>query len=352
MRHPLAVALPLLLFFLLSACGSSPRDRAALRGLRYLQTVADDPEHFQEHGTDLMWAFYTLSEAAADKELKLESKRIGERLAARWRVSHPKLPENAGVNAIYAYASGSLTADLLGIADAGMKLDIERAARRFGPRDFLSFDPYLEAVPHDLPESCSRCKSRNGRGLTVCRKCGAKLQMQDPFDILFDALITTYTGMRYGVRLGADLEDITRWIPQLRPYPKQAKASATYAITHIVYVLNDYDRYRLKPEWLPGEFDYLKAHALEALEGNDPETLGEYIDSLQVFGLPVSDPLVKRSMDYLLAHQNADGSWGDINEKDIYTRYHTTWTGIGGVMRYDWQREAVTSEVALRRMRR
>jgi hypothetical protein len=101
----------------------------------------------------------------------------------------------------------------------------------------------------------------------------------------------------------------------------------------MVYVLNDYDRCKLKPEWMPEEFAYLKAHAHETIAANDPEALGEYIGSSQVFGVPDTDPLVKRGIDYLLEHQNADGSWGDVNEKDIYTRCHTTWTGIG-----DWNR--------------
>lgn len=334
----------------LSSCGPSPRDRAAMRGLRFLEQVAENPEHFKEHGDDLMWAFQTLSEAASNEEFKRESRAIGERMARRWRAAHPKLPEGAGVNTIYRHASGSMTADLLGVPDTKMKRDIEIATRRFNARDFLSFDPYFEPVPHDLPENCERCKSRNARGATVCGKCGAKLQMQNPFDILFDALITTYTGQRYGVRMGADLEDVTRWIPRLRPYPQQSNDSVTYAITHMIYVLNDYDRYRLRPVWLPQEFAYLKSHAHESIESNDPETLGEYIDSLQAFGVPDTDPLVKRGIDYLLAHQNPDGSWGDLKEKDIYTRYHTTWTGIGGVMAYGWG-EGVTSEESLRRMK-
>ena len=341
--------LPLVL--LLAACSPSPRDRAAMRGLRFLEQVAENPAHFEAHGTDLMWAFYSLSEAASEKEFKREARSIGERLAKRWRAANPKLPQDASPNLVYYYTSGSSTADFLGVSDPAMKRDIEIASRRYSPKDFLLFDPYSEPIPHDHPEDCERCNSRNGRGVKVCKKCGAKLKMKDPFDILFDALITTYAGQRYGVPLGADLEDIIRWIPAMRPYPKQSNTSVTYTITHIVYVLNDYTRYKLKPEWLPHEFAYLKAHAQETIDEKDPETLGEYIDSLQAFGVPDTDPMVKRGIDYLLEHQNADGSWGDVNEKDTYTRYHTTWTGIGGVMAYDWKGEGVTNEEALRRIR-
>ena len=58
-----------------------------------------------------------------------------------------------------------------------------------------------------------------------------------------------------------------------------------------------------------------------------------------------------KTLDWLQATQNPDGSWGDPAEQDVYTRYHTTWTGIGGVMRYAWRGERVTVPEALRRLK-
>jgi hypothetical protein len=43
-------------------------------------------------------------------------------------------------------------------------------------------------------------------------------------------------------------------------------------------------------------------------------------------------------VEYLLATQNADGSWGDAEAKDIYRRYHPTWTAIDGLRDYKWKR--------------
>ena len=172
----------------------------------------------------------------------------------------------------------------------------------------------------------------------------------NPYDILFDALVTTYSARRYGVWMGGEFADVVQWIPKFRPYPAQPTTEATYTITHMVYTLNDYSLFHLKPEWMPQEFAYLKQHAQSAIDNNDPETLGEYLDTLQSFGMTEEDPLIRRGMDYLLARQNADGSWGDVNSKDIYARYHTTWTGIGGVMRYAWRGEKVTDERALAKL--
>ena len=52
-------------------------------------------------------------------------------------------------------------------------------------------------------------------------------------------------------------------------------------------------------------------------------------------------------IDWLLDHQYPDGSWGDPKSNDVYDRYHSTWTGVGGLMRYAWRGERVTFPQAL-----
>jgi hypothetical protein len=47
-------------------------------------------------------------------------------------------------------------------------------------------------------------------------------------------------------------------------------------------------------------------------------------------------------MQFLLSRQNPDGSWGDMNETDIYHRYHPTWTAIDGLRRYAWRGERLS----------
>jgi hypothetical protein len=349
----------------LASCGppetksySLIRDEAALRGLDFLSKVADNPAYFFDHGADLMWAFYTLSEASADPYFKQQARARGKELALRWRKANPVLRPNASADQIYNMASGSATADDLGVIDDRLRFDIADASRRFKPEDFLLFNPTREAPPNDIPAPCKRCKTRNARGVRVCRQCGEPLTMVSPYDILFDALIATYTGHHYGVWLGGEFADVVQWLPRMRPYPRPASGrladdfGVTYAITHIIYTLNDYCLYRLRPEWLPDEYQFLKTQARKALDEKDPETLGEFMDSLQAFGMTEKDPLIRNGIDYLLSHQNRDGSWGHVNEPDIYTRYHTTWTGIGGVMRYGWRGERVTVPEALRRLNR
>jgi hypothetical protein len=69
----------------------------------------------------------------------------------------------------------------------------------------------------------------------------------------------------------------------------------------------------------------------------DPETTGEFLDSLRSFGLTTDHPLIRTGIEYLLSTQNADGSWGCTEEEDIYARYHPTWTAIDGLREYAWQ---------------
>ena len=156
------------------------------------------------------------------------------------------------------------------------------------------------------------------------------------------ALVKSYVSERCGVVFGARYWDVVKWLPEMRPYPSAVEdieilRDALFAVTHIVYTLNDYSTYRLSPCWLSREFAYLKANVVAACERNDPEVLGELLDSLKAFGLSSTHPLIKRGTSYLLAEQNKDGSWGDPDEENIRVRCHTTWTAIDGLRTYAWR---------------
>ena len=113
-----------------------------------------------------------------------------------------------------------------------------------------------------------------------------------------EALANTYISERCGMLFGARYLDVLKWLPAMRPYPVGADEDveflrdAIYAVTHVVYTLNDYGTYRLSPGWLPREFEFLKANVASACERKDPEVLGELLDSLKAFGLRASHPLI------------------------------------------------------------
>ena len=162
------------------------------------------------------------------------------------------------------------------------------------------------------------------------------------------ALASTYVGERCGILFGVRYPEVLKWLPTMRPYPVGADENvevlrdAIYAVTHVVYTLNDYGTYRLRPGWLPRGVCILKANVAGACERKDPELLGELLDSLKAFGLRASHPLIIRGTKYLLEEQNEDGSWGDPDEESIRRRCHTTWTAIDGLRTYAWRGERLS----------
>jgi len=333
------------------------RQRSLLRGLEFIYASAKTPKNFVANGDDFLWCFYSLSAAAKDPELKRRAYEMGQDRAREWRRLYPHVPADADADVIGGLAFGSLSAALLDLPDDRLKAELVAVAHKFKAEDYLQFDPTKEPPPSDIPRNCKKCKSSNVRGTKVCKKCGEPLRMNSPYDILCEALISAYTTNQYGVWLGGSYEDVAQWVPKMRPYPRaddknfRNSHDAAYAITHIVYTLNDYTLYRLKPEWLPEEYQYLRANLKANIQENDPETLGEFMDTLRSFGVDETDPDMRTGVEFLLSHQNPDGSWGNVKEGDSYVRYHTTWTAMNGVMQYQWRGEKVLFPEGLRRMR-
>jgi hypothetical protein len=320
------------------------RERAVTRGLRFIYQTALDEANFAEYGSDYLWCFYTVSASVADARTRREARRMGLERARRWRLTHRELPADADAATVADFTFGHDAATSLGLPDPRLAAQLRRAARRFGPRDFLNFDPAREPPPTDVPDECRFDHTPHGRGATSCRRCGRPLRMRTRQDVWYDALIVAYTGERAGVRLGAGYAEVFRWLPSLRPYRAPRGADDTefhdtaYALTHVVYTLNDYGQLGLSPRWLPREFEFLRANLREAVRLGDADMLGEFVDSLRAFGLTERDPEIREGVEYLLANQNADGSWGDVGARDVYLRYHPTWGGVAALSRYPFAR--------------
>lgn len=322
---------------------SSPRKvKAVERGLGFLYRTARDPRYFKDYGDDLLWSLYSTSRAAADAGISREALRLAEERGKDWRRRNTHIPDGIGIDDLCSTAYGYIPVELMGMGDPNLKEQIRRAVGRFTAIDFLGFDPKREGVPADIPHACEKCGLRCARGVTVCTRCGTPLQVSSPYDVLCDALITTYNGQLLGIELGAAYSEVLRCVPPMRPYKASLKEKGSdfypmaYCVTHVIYTLNDYTLYRLRPESLPHEYEFLRSHLRENIEGDDPETLGEFVDTLKSFGVREEEPLLREAIEYLLPRQNRDGSWGDPKERDIYVRYHTTWTVIGALLDYSF----------------
>jgi hypothetical protein len=325
------------------ASSAKERGLAIRRGLEFVYAVARQSSHFDEHGSDLLSCFHFISTTSRDPKLRRAAREMGRERARLWRRDHASLPADADAETVSDFVYGSYAADRLGVRDPALKDQLRLAARAFTARDFLSFDPRDEPPPLDVPDQCDHCDEWSARGRKTCAACRRRLSMLSRYVVWYDALMRTYSGERYGVRLGARYGQVLEWLPHMRPYRgREADTNpdfydTVYAVTHVVYTLNDYSRYRLSPRWLPEEFAFLKSVFAEAVEMEDAEMVGEIMDSLQAFGLGESHPLVRAGVAYLLSRQNEDGSWGEQDDDYIYGRYHPTWTAIDGLREYAWR---------------
>ena len=317
------------------------RDRAVERGLLFLYGLARDPKAFAEWGHDLVGMFGNIAATSSNAGLRRMAWSMGHERALEWRLLHGHVPADARADEVADLVFGSDAAERLGAPDHEMWRQLRDAAARFPAVDYYGFDPAVEAPPGDIPESCRHCSARNLRGSRRCTRCGRALTLRTRYDVWQDALIGTYTGDRYGVTLGAHLVDVLNWVPAMRPYPGPGEREfydATYGITHLVYTLNDYSMNRLSADCLPKEFAFLRSNLRVWLAGDDPETVGEQLDTLGAFGLTLADAEMRSGFDYLLSAQGPDGSWGERDTSDIYRRYHPTWTAIDGLREYGWTR--------------
>jgi hypothetical protein len=318
------------------------RRQATYRGLKYLYLSAREPESFESWGHDYLCCFSGIAETSLDDRLRDRARSMGQERASVWRRQHRSIPHDADAGTIINLVFGCVAADSLGVPDEAMRDKIKRAAKRFTAEEYFRFDPTKEPPPRDVPFDCD-CGEYNRRGRKTCRRCRARLEMISPYELWTDSLTRSYMGECYGVVLGASFADALKWVAHMRPYPERGKESegdfysGVYAVTHIVYTLNHYSVYQLSPRLLRREYKFLKANLKEAIDLQDPEMMGEFLDALKAFGLSDNNRLMRKGMDYLLSTQNADGSWGERETEDLYSWYHPTWTAIDGLREYRWR---------------
>jgi hypothetical protein len=322
-------------------------ERSIKRGLDFIYRVAGTTDGFDSYGSLSICCFALIGATSRDASLRQLARTRAQKLARRWGRAHPLVPCDASPELVLEFVLVRYALSRIGLKDVALKAQVRAAAEQFSAQDLLGFNPVSEPPPNDVPYACD-CGLKNQRGRTFCKQCRRRLEIQSRYRVWMRALASTYVSGRCGILFGASYRDALKWLPAMRPYPVDAGEDveflrdAIYAVTHVVYTLNDYGTYRLRPDWLPREFAFLQANVASACERNDPEILGELLDSLKAFGLRASNPLIMRSIKYLLEEQNEDGSWGDPDEENIRTRCHTTWTAIDGLRTYDWRGERLS----------
>jgi hypothetical protein len=322
------------------------RNAAIERGLDFISRLSAEKKCFADYGSFLICCFALVAATSRDPKLRRLGRDRAKQLLRRWSRLHPSLPADASSDLLFEFILLRYAKRRLGLRDSAGAADLKIAARKFSASDLLGFDPVKESPPDDLPYPCD-CLFQNPRGRKACKQCKRRLRIRSRYKVWMEALANTYVAERAGVPFGASYADVLRWLPFMRPYPgsdedEEVLRDAIYAVTHVVYTLNDYSTYRLSTRGLTREFAFLKANVGPACARHDPEILGELLDSLKAFGLHATHPLIVRGTAFLLATQNKDGSWGDPDEENIRTRCHATWTAIDGLRDCAWRGARLT----------
>ena len=316
------------------------RQQAVLRGLESIYRVACDPCCFADYSSDLLLCFYLISSTSQSIRLRRMALEMGQERASHWRTCYGSLPKNVDAETIMDYLVGCGVAEKLGAACRELRAEINAAAPRFNVAEFICFDPKLGPPPSDATDVCA-CGLMNNRGRKTCRLCKRRLVKLNRYEVAFYALTRTYFSNSFGFDIGASFTDAIRWLPAMRPYRGYKRNpdfyDIVYFVTHVVYTLNAYGVYKISCRLLPDEFQFLKNYLHEAISRDDPEMVGEFLDSLKAFGLTEKNLIIRTGVDYLLSKQNSDGSWGDYDPDDTYMRYHATWTAIDGLRDYAWR---------------
>ncbi len=316
------------------------RERASRAGMQFIKYLARHKDIRSYMGSAILEFCRSLVTSSGDRYLRKEAARLGKLCFDTWRSENRSLPSNDDPLTIVEYVRIYGAAECLGLQPPGIKWRIMKVAKKFGPREYLGYDPRVEAPPSNLPDWCE-CGAVNLPGKKRCERnqCRARLTWKSPYRTWCLALTSAYCGERYGVPLGARYRDVLRGLPLMRPYPNSRHVDfydAIYTVTHIIYTLNDYGRFRLVPDWLPWEYEFLKRNLKIAVIKSDPDMVGEIIDSLRAFGIDDNNKLLKLGYDFLLDTQSADGSWGRWDWESLYTGFHSTWAAIDGLRSYQW----------------
>jgi len=281
-----------------------PRISDALRsGMRYMIESASVPENFEEYASDYLFFFADVARLP-DPWIQERAQVVGLRLGFVYMEEYFELED---ADEVVDAASALYALECLGMDVEAARVVLQAAADKFPVEDYLGFDPSDGQAPN--------------------------------LDHLIDLLISFHFTDRLGIDLGVSYAEALMYIPSVAYEHYSEIGGDNYVdqnnlVTHLIYTWSGYASWLLEVELMPRELDYIRAHIQGALMWADPETLSEYVDSLQLMGFGREDPDVAAGIEVLLATQKPDGRWEPDEVEDEYDRYHSTWCAMDALREY------------------
>ena len=329
------------------------RKRLAItRGLDFLQTLGEqlfrNRQLSTKHGADLLLPFYVPPARAPGSDVERHALRVATRLASEWRArvreSSRHLPPRVAPSELLDLMQGAYSLECLGMAEPLLHAQLLERSAAYGSVDFFKFDPTAGPPPDGLREDCA-CGAKVGAHASECGVCKRAAVPMSQFDVYLEALVWSFHGCRMRIGLGACFYDVLRQVCAAfgRLYPRRGSLGEkdrhylTYALTHVIYALNNFDERSLPPSLFPPTVpSYLQEQLRAAIRADDPDLTGEILDCLKCLGEGGSAAVTEGERFLVSRQSSADGGWVCKGEADLYSRYHASLVAVAALMEHSY----------------
>ena len=324
---------------------------AILRGLDFLQTMGEtlfrNEQLSSKHGADVLLPFYVPPLKAAGTPEERHALKVAHRLAAEWRsraAKVHKLPPNMSPTELLDMMQGLYSLECLGLEEPNLHEQLFERSAAFGAVDFFKYDPNVGEPAANLREVCM-CGAKPPAGAAECPGCRRATIPMSKFDVWLEALVWGFHGCRMRIGLGACFFSILKQVcgafgalyPKRKELCEKDRHYLTYALTHVIYALNNFDERSLPPSLFPPEVPaFMREQLKHAIKANDPDLAGELLDCLKCLGEGGSDSAVAAEKFLVRCQSAADGGWVCKGEADLYSRYHASLVAVAALLDHSY----------------
>ncbi len=287
------------------ATGPDERSAAVWAAFEWMVEQGRRDVVIEEYGSDFMEFFYELATSADDPRLRARAMTEGRAVTMR-TIAATRDARNA-TGAIDLISTASLAPEF-DVRSASLDRLSSEASRKFTFRALYSLEPGEDSA--DAGEICDAI---------ICLHFARRARLLDG-----EALEWAMSEAEQFVYGDPARMDPDENIDQMN------------LVTHVVYVLSDYGRLSLAGCSMGFEREYMLRGLPRLVREGEVEMASEFVDSLRILGVGDEEPVVGQAIEWLLDIQNPDGSFGDPEAQDFYVRYHSTWTALNALRRFEF----------------